>query len=86
MQLKVSSSHLERVEVREPSHSPYSQPPRGTNMDQFRDMVSQFVDEKVGTGDHKKLVDRIMDVADVNHDQKVHFLKSFIVDVKKSKR
>lgn len=70
LQIKVKSSYLERdIQGKEPR--PYHLPVKGTSMDQFREMVIQFIEDKIGSGDHKMLVDKIMDVADTDKDQKV---------------
>ena len=50
----------------------YSMPQKGTSMADFRQMVQDFVDAKLGSGDHKSLMDSIMDEADANKDDKVH--------------
>ena len=62
------------------TEAPYSHPEKGTSMDQFKDMVTRFIENKIGKGDHKNFVNRIMDVADANHDQKVClFLVSLVM-------
>ena len=49
----------------------FENPKNGTSMEQFQQMVSEYLVEKLGSGDHISLIKTIMDVADVNHDSKV---------------
>lgn len=70
--LKSSELYTDYESYEPSSSTPYSRPEKGTSMEQFRDMVMTYVESKLGEpGDHKQLVDRIMDVADINKDAKV---------------
>ncbi len=51
----------------------FSKPSKGTSMEEFRTMVTTYVDDKLSSGDHSSLVERIMNTADVNNDSKVSF-------------
>ena len=46
----------------------------GSSMTEFRKMVHDFVESKLGPGDHSQFITNIMDTADVNKDSKVSLL------------
>ena len=51
----------------------FSVPEQGRSMEEFKVMVAKFMENKLGPGDHAAIVDRAMDLADVNKDSKVGF-------------
>ena len=54
----------------------YKVPEKGSSMDDFRHMVENFLEEKLGKGQgHAELLEAILDFADSNNDGKVRRIK-----------
>ncbi|XP_077986434.1 divergent protein kinase domain 1A-like isoform X2 [Glandiceps talaboti] len=49
----------------------YNKPEKGSSMDDFRVILSAYLERKLGDGDHSNLLTRIIGVADINYDGKV---------------
>ena len=49
----------------------YLHPEEGISMDQFRTKVNEHLIQILGAADHKQRVDKLMETADVNKDDKV---------------
>ncbi|XP_002735748.2 divergent protein kinase domain 1A-like [Saccoglossus kowalevskii] len=49
----------------------YSKPEKGRSMDDFRVMLTAFLERKLGEGEHSNLQSSIIDIADINYDGKV---------------
>ncbi|XP_078605478.1 divergent protein kinase domain 1A-like isoform X2 [Branchiostoma floridae x Branchiostoma japonicum] len=50
---------------------PYERPEKGSSMDDFREMLQDFLERNLGKGEHNALQTRILNAADINNDGKV---------------
>ena len=55
----------------------YSTPQDGVTMEEFAGMLHALLEEKLGQSDHSKLLEDLLNLADVNRDSKVFSLFSF---------
>ena|SRR6218665_820641 len=51
--------------------SVFSKPSTGVDVQEFREMLKQYLDMKLGSGQHTELLEDLMDFADVNRDSRV---------------
>lgn len=51
--------------------SVFAKPSTGVDVQEFRDMLKQFLDVKLGSGQHTELLEDLMDFADINRDSRV---------------
>lgn len=78
-ELKTVKEHVRDITAGHPRLAAFEKPAKGTSMAQFKDMVTSFIDSKLGSGDHNSLIDKIMNTADVDRDEKVKHLPIYNV-------
>jgi len=78
LEVRVNARHVwsaltgeARVLVDDVKSVPFSQPEQGKSMEEFRTMVHEYLEVKLGAGDHSTVVERAMSMADSNKDGKV---------------